>query len=461
MIFRILTFAILMLGSGIAQGQSSQLDAFIRTALESNVALQRQELSLERSLAALKEAKARYFPVISLQARYSVARGGRAFEIPVGDLMNPVYQNLNLLNGLAQESIPDHPAIPTYPSIENTQVNFLRETEQETFLRMAMPVYNNAILNSHRIQESLSQADRISVGIYKRELVKEVKTAYFEYLKALQGVRLYENTLGLVEENLRTTESLYRNHQVTVDEVYSARAQVQEVEGELAAVRKLEKTAQAYFNFLLNRDYDLEITIEEPQPSELSVMTIDEARAAAFRQREEFQQLSYYLAANDSKINLQRGERLPSVNLVADYGIQGTGYQLDQDADFIMGSLVLSWRLFDRSTGARVQQARIERAETEKKKDETFQQIGLQVVDAYYELEKNLATIAAAEAGVEAAERAFQLIEKKYKQGQANQVAFIQARTQLTSAERSLIITRYDYQISLAAFERVVAGYGL
>jgi outer membrane protein len=116
------------------------LDQYIREALQSNIALQRQELSYAKSLEALKEAKANFLPTLSMNARYSVARGGRAFTIPIGDLMNPVYSNLNLINSLNQSTTPDYPTIGEYPQIENEQVNFLRETEQETFFRMVWPV---------------------------------------------------------------------------------------------------------------------------------------------------------------------------------------------------------------------------------------------------------------------------------------------------------------------------------
>ena len=203
----------------VISAQPTILENYISEALSSNIALQRQELSYDKSLAALKEAKGMFFPRVSLEARFSVAKGGRAFVLPIGDLMNPVYSNLNLLNNLGQSASPDFPTIAEYPSIANEEINFLRETEQETMVRVALPVFNSAIIQNHKIKENLLQADRISVDIYKRELVKEVKTAYFNYMKALQGQKLYENTKELVEENLRTTESLYDNHKVTIDVV--------------------------------------------------------------------------------------------------------------------------------------------------------------------------------------------------------------------------------------------------
>ena len=445
--------------STFAGAQESPLKAYIHTALESNVALQRQGLSYEKSLAALEEAKALFFPRLSIQARYSVARGGRAFTIPIGDLMNPVYQNLNQINTLARATYPDYPTVQEYPMINNENINFLRETEQETVLRLQMPIFNQAILQNQRIRHNLAEAENVSVDIYRRELVKEVKVAYFNHAQARQGVRILEDALALVEENLRTSESLQRNHKVTLDVVYSARAEVEEVEQQLAEAVKNEKTAKAYFNFLLNRNYEEEIV---PMPEEVlapSAISLEEARNQAFRQREEFQQLNYYLAAQDKQIQLSKGAHLPQLNLQADYGIQGTRYEINDDADFFMGSVVMGWNLFDRSTKAKVQQARIEKLETESQKAELNQQIGLQVVNTFYGLEAAQQRILKAEAEVVAARQAFRLMNKKFTQGQANRVEFTNARTQQTSAEQRLSIARYDYQAKLAEFERATAGY--
>jgi outer membrane protein len=443
-------------------GQENAIDQYIQQALESNIALQKQSLSYEASLAALEEAKSYYFPTLSIQARYSVAAGGRILSFPVGDLVNPVYQNLNLLNSVAQQATPDYPVIPEYPGIENVEEPFLRPTDQESVLRLQMPLFNSAILYNHRIQQNLAQSQQIGVDIYKRVLIKEVKSAYYQYAQAQEGVQILEDALSVVEENLRTTESLERNHKITIDEVYSAQAQVKSVEQQVAEARKNEQVAKAFFNFLLNRDYQAGIDIPETVAyAPPGLIKLDEARRLALLQREELQQLQYFVAARDQQINLNKGMRLPQVNLQADYGIQGTDYRIDEHSDFFLGSVVFSWNLFDRSTGAKVQQATIEKAQVLKQQQEVEQQIGLQVVQAYYELEAAHAMISTAEAEIQAARQAFRLVNKRYEQGQANLLTFANARTQLTSAQQNYSVAVLGYQIKLAEFERATASYPL
>lgn len=450
LLFSLITFT--------AKAQDAVLDQYVQQALDNNLALQQKGYAYEKSLAALKEARQMFLPRLSLEARYSLARGGRTIDLPVGDLVNPAYQNLNLLNSIAQSTSPDYPVIPEYPTIANESINFLRESEQETKVRVAMPVFNTNILHNHRIKQHLSEVERSSMEIYQQELIKEVKTAYYNYAKAEVAVGIYENALSLTRENLRTTESLQRNHKATMDVVYQARAEVEKVQQQLAEATKNKKVAQAYFNFLLNREYEMTIDIDAATILPTITKDLTQAQNQAVLQRREIQQLNHYLSVADDQVSLNKGNRLPQLNLVVDYGIQGTGYDIDRDADYVMGSVLMSWDLFNAPTGAKVQQAKIAKLELEKQKEEAQRQIGLQVVQAYYAIEAARAQIDQAQAEKEAAERAYQLVETKFRQGQANLIELTNARTQWTNAQESEVIARYDLLIRQAEMERATAG---
>src|SRR5262245_4854834 len=86
--------ALLLLASGYplaAQAQETAqrplpavIDAYVREGLASNLSLKAQTLEVERSEAALDEARARYFPEVGFAARYSRSQGGRTIELPLG-----------------------------------------------------------------------------------------------------------------------------------------------------------------------------------------------------------------------------------------------------------------------------------------------------------------------------------------------------------------------------------------
>ena len=453
---RITLLLLLTLLTGALAAQD--LDAYVQQALDNNLTLQQQQLSYQEALAQLDQAKALFWPKLSIEGRYSVARGGRTISIPAGDLVNPAYQNLNYLNQYAAGLDPTYPAFPMYPTVENQETNFLRETEQETTVRLEMPVYNRSLILNQRLRENMAQAADAGREIYRQALIKDVKVAYYAYARATYGQRIYEDALALVEENLRTTESLERNHKALPADVYSARAQVADIQQQLATARQQVQAARAYFNTLLNRPY--ETTIELPgqfETLEMDPLSLEEARQQGMQEREELQQLNYYLGAAEQQLSLARGQRLPSVNLRADYGIQGTRYDLSPEADFFMGSVVFSIPLYNRATSAKVQEAELAYRRLTTQKEAARQQIGLQIVNEYYALLAAEERIASARAQREAADASFRLVQRQYEQGLTNQVTFTEARTQLTRSEENLLLAQFDYLTQRAEFDWAIA----
>ena len=142
-----ITFIILFLPS-LLQGQSI-LDEYIRTGLESNLALNRKLAGYEKSIEALHESRSLFYPNISFNARYTRSEGGRVIDIPVGDLLNPVYYTLN---SLLSSNL--------FPMIENQQVPFLRPREHETRIRVTQSVFNTDIYFNSRIKKRIIHARR-------------------------------------------------------------------------------------------------------------------------------------------------------------------------------------------------------------------------------------------------------------------------------------------------------------
>ena len=244
---------------------------------------------------------------------------------------------------------------------------------------------------------------------------------------------------------------------MTIDVVYSAETEVKGVEQQAAVVYKNQQIAEAYFNFLLNRNFDEQIIIEKDATIQPVMIPLEDARSRALQHREELTQLNYYMGATENNIKLNKGNSLPQINLVADYGFQGETYAFNTNSDFTRGSLVLSWNLFDRPNRAKVQQVQIEKEILQSKINETQQQIGLEVVNAYYDLEAAMKNIELAKAEVESSKKAYKLINKKFVQGQANVVELTNARTDKTNAQMKLIISKFDYLIEQAEFERAAS----
>src|ERR671919_30564 len=72
-------------------GHSDPLAAIVAEALENNLGLAQEHLSVEQAEAGVREARGRFFPTLSLDSRYSEQSG----TLNLGDFVNPAYAALN------------------------------------------------------------------------------------------------------------------------------------------------------------------------------------------------------------------------------------------------------------------------------------------------------------------------------------------------------------------------------
>ena len=73
------------------------LQGYIETGLQGNLVMKQKNISLQQSLLALKEARSWFYPSADFTGDYNWAEGGRTIDLPIGDLLNPVYSTLNQL----------------------------------------------------------------------------------------------------------------------------------------------------------------------------------------------------------------------------------------------------------------------------------------------------------------------------------------------------------------------------
>ncbi|MBN2275967.1 MAG: TolC family protein [Bacteroidales bacterium] len=426
------------------EAQTTVLHDYVQEGLGNNLALQQKIDNYSMSLQVLREAKGMFYPSLSFNARYTVARGGRVIEFPAGDMLNPVYQTLNQLTG------------EPFPLLENQEFMFYRPTEQETKIQLVQPIVNSQLYFNKKIQSTLTETERIDAEVYKCYLIKEIKTAYYSYLKAVRLASLIANTRILLEENIRVNESLYAHDKVTIDAVLRSQSELSKLESKQAESDKLVKISAAYFNFLLNRQQNAEIIDDSLLVIQEWLFNAEETASRAVKNREELLMLENYNKAADLNYKMVRYNKLPTLLGVAEYGIQGEDYNLDENSDYLMASVVFRWNIFSGfQNNAKIKQARIQKEMTEKRYEEVKSSIRLEATQAWYDLQASVKEIETSRKQSETMRNAFEIINKRYGQGQVSFVEYLDARNALVSADESLIINQYDYLIKMAELERV------
>ena len=469
------------------------LDEYVALALDSNLDVAQQRYVTEQAAARLTGSRRAYLPSLQFDARFSRAEGGRSFEIPTGDLMNPVYQ---ALNGLLTDTGQGAP----FPTIENQRIDFLRDQEQETRFRMTQVLWNPAIGRDMDAGRYSLAAEEAGLDATRRRVARDVRIAYYTYVNAARSVAIYDAAVALVEENERAAGGLWEAALVTRDHLHRAAAERLEVVQQRNQARTDARLAAAYLNHLLDRAPSAEVQVDDRDlqlPEEVvhrigqqassggrlgvvegssgRVGLVGDANAeagvddwiatlvtVAIEARPELRQLGAAVQAANAGVAAVRASTLPSLALAVDAGIQGREYGIASDDRFVMGSLVLSWNVTNGGAErARARVARAERDRVEIQQAQALSAIRLEVESAARNAWVALENLAPSRERVLEAESAFRFVTRRQEEGLATGLEFLDARAALTRAQLTRSMTETEALIRLAELEFAVGPEAL
>lgn len=453
-------------GAAPAGAQDSPLERYVRMGLEANRELTQREIGVRQAEARWDQSRANRLPSLGFEARYSRAEGGRTFDVPVGDLLNPVYSTLNGLTGTQQ-----------FPVVANQRFALLRDREQDTHLRVTQVVFNPAVGADVRSKRFQVDAARAGTDATRRALVRDIRVAYYQYANATRAEAILDAALEMVQENERSSTALWQTSLATRDQVHRARAERLEVEAQRARARTDRMLAASYLNYLLGREPDASVELSEEDlalPMEGRMGELREAVATAsddewmdafmeraLEERAELRQLDHAVSAAEAGLSAVQWDARPSVALAVDAGIQGRDYGFGSEHRYVMASLLLSWSVWSGGAEtARAREARLERDRLQVQRRDAAANIRLELQSAALNARVALATLATDTERVQAARDAFRLVERRREEGAATALEFLDARASLTRAQLARSVSETEALIRLAELDYAMGGAG-
>jgi outer membrane protein len=446
---RSLLLSFMFLFAALLSQAQSTLDEYVKEGLKSNLALQQKNLSLQQAQQSLQMARSYFLPTVTLLADYTSGVGGRSIALPVGDLLNPVYATLNQMT-----------QSDAFPQIENVNQNFFPKNFYDAKVRTSLPLLNTDLHINQNIQGQQVMLKQYEVEAYKRSLVLDIKTAYYNLLSAEAAVKIYESALSLVNKNIEINESLLRNGKSLPANVLRSRSEAEKVKADLNSVRNKKVNAQKYFNFLLNKPLDSEVTTTDSQEKEYTPAS-DSDSASSFA-REELKMLKTLQDINESTVRMYRLNRLPKLNAFLDLGTQASDFKFNNDSKYYLVGVQFSLPLFQGfRNNLSIRQRSIEIQKTEQNLTNTSQQLELAVSIARNDLQTSVENYEASTEQLKSAQTYYNLIEKGYKEGVNSLIEFLDARNQLTTSALQHSLRKYELLTAQARVERETATYPL
>ncbi|MFL0206534.1 TolC family protein [Aquirufa sp. 2-AUSEE-184A6] len=427
-------------------GQKSVLDEYVATAFQQNITLQQKTIQVEKAMIALKTAQSLYQPTVAFQGGYQSGQGGRSIAFPVGDLLNPVYSTLNALTKST-----------AFPQIANVETNFFPRDFYDVKVQTTMPLYNKDISYNKQIQEQSISLQREDVSLYKRELVKQIKTAYFQYLLSLGLQKVYDNALNLAVEGKKVNEKLLANGKGLPAYLLRSDSEIANIQAQMADAAKQSQAAQMYFNFLLNRELRAEIRID---------FEVEKALTAVYAVtpgvREELALLSKSIGLQETVLKMNEAFYLPKLNGFVNLGSQATLANINSKSAYYFLGLQMDIPIF---TGKRnlykIKQTQLDIASAKNAYDLSSKQFNMAAEIAQKNVQSSLVSFQASTKSYEAASAYLRLIEKGYNEGVSTYLETVDARNQWMNATINYQLKQFNVLIAAAAYEREAASYPL
>ena len=430
--------------------QTSPLKAYLDEAMTNNPAMAQANFEVEAERQRLENLRARFYPSLALQARATVAEGGRTIDFPAGDLLNPVYNALNAQ--AAQQMQPQR-----FPTVENQSIPLLRPTEQDTRLIVRGPIYEPTLNQQLQVQTQIIGAQEASRLQVKEELSRDLQTAYWQYAQANARIKILQASLRTLQENQRINVVLYKAGETTLDAPKRAEAETLEIQVALREAQTQALLAQEYFNLLRYAPNNSKVELPQEDFSKNSIQTLLDQltpKTQGTTPAPALTRLEKNLAAQRAQLEASRAAYKPTLAYSIEGGYQGRDYSTGPKTGFASASMVLNWTLAD--AGIRSSEVARSRAQVQALQAQTQQvnrQLQLAKLQARENLLVSLDSIQARDAQRAAAEESLRINERKRDAGETTQVEFLSAEQSATRARLGLVTAMYQARIDHAIWQ--------
>ncbi|MES1223715.1 MAG: TolC family protein, partial [Bacteroidota bacterium] len=298
--------------------------------------------------------------------------------------------------------------------------------------------------------------------IYKRDLVKDIKTAYFNYLNSLDAISIYKSSLQLANEGKRVNEKLVENGKGLPAYVLRSNSEIENVKAQITNAEQQANNARLYFNFLLNRNQDEEIDTHYNPDKQVKTIPDLIAGSNPSGSREEIKALQQSVTLNETVLQMNKAVYYPKLNGFLDLGSQAQNWKFNSQSRYYMVGLQLDVPIFAgfrnrnkiKQSGLDVKNAQLNAEQVKQKIDLSANVARNNLVSAYQ-------SFLSSKKQLEAAQAYQRLIERGYKEGTNTFIETVDARNQLTQSQLLVSVNQYKVLIAATSLERETASFNL
>lgn len=302
------------------------LDEAVRTAFESNHAIQESGLEIGKARDIISAIRTKKLPTLKL------------------DVLE--FANLTPIDFEFEEGIfGDFAATGPIPA-ENTTIT--TDTQFNTFLvaSLTQPVTQlyrvNLIIRKHEMQEQIAGE---KFRLKKQEVVNQVKRLYFTILRAQSEWAAAGDAVKFYSELSRSVEQKAKEKTVLEAERLEVQTQLAKSEHEALVLKNLLASHKESLNQLLGRDIQTPFDVQEIPDVESDEIDAYAAQEKALAKRPEIKTTRLAIREKEYEAKIKSSHHIPDVSLVLAYSSPFNVEFLPQDV--VYGGIYFTWNPFD------------------------------------------------------------------------------------------------------------------
>jgi outer membrane protein len=470
-------------------------DEAVKMALENNLGIQAQRLSPQIQALLLSQTRAMYAPILFTNTTKNSNSNPPSNFLAGNDFVtnagvrntSGVQQLLKWGGGRYTASIDgsrNTTSDPTDPFNPRLSSNFN--------FNFTQPLLRDFTIDSTRQQLLIGQKQQEIVDVQLQQQVTQtaraVRSAYFDLVGGIRQLEVARKSLELANESLRNNQKRVEVGTIPPIDIVEAQAEVSRNEEAVIINEAQIKSFEDALRTLVMNPSQPDYWTARIVPAEEPVLTpqavdVEAAIRNALDKRTDLAQARKQLEQTDIGIRFAKNQRLPGVNAIVNYGLQGVGGTLttyDRTGGFpvpigqaqrsfgdalrdVFGNEFKTWSfqlqvnypIGTSQADAGLAQGRVQRQQDVTNLRALELQVTAAVRDAARQVDTTLKRVEATKKAREFAERRYEAEQKRMTVGLSTTFQLFQAQRDLAQQQLAELTAVIAYNRALVNFEAV------
>jgi outer membrane protein TolC len=323
-------------------------------------------------------------------------------------------------------------------------------TAQDGFFKtqavVSVPVFTSGMI-SHNIKaaEASLEAARENEVSTALDLKMQVADAYIAVLRAEGAAKVAQSHLDSMAAHSIGATNKFNQGVVARNDVLAATVEQANAQQKTVQVSNQIDLAKARYNQLLNRNLASAVKLSRALPK-LPQGSLQVLSDHALKQRPELTVLTQQIESLEQQAKSVSSGLLPQVGVSGGYQYEQNRYQVHEG--MWMVNVGMQWKLFDGSTRHKSDAIEKQAIALKEQRDELVSMIGLQVRQAWLDVQETQKRIGVAKQAIEQANENMKVSTDRYQQGLATNIELLKAEDLRTQAHDNLNNAEYDWALA-------------